>query len=61
MKEMSNMTSPQFDPAAASASKRLPVASAMPGTTLQLIPLQAFHSGGVLFGTSRNLLSTEVN
>ena len=24
--------------------------SAMPGTTLQIIPLQAFESGGVLYG-----------
>ena len=26
--------------------------SAMPGTTLQIIPLQAFESGGVLYGES---------
>lgn len=49
--DMSDMTSTQFDPAAAAAARRLPVQSAMPGTTIQIIPLQAFHSGGHLLDT----------
>ncbi|EFJ51703.1 hypothetical protein VOLCADRAFT_120437 [Volvox carteri f. nagariensis] len=39
------------DPAALGMGKYLPVESAMPGTTLGLIPLRAFSSGGVLFDT----------
>ena len=50
MKEMSNFSSAQFDAAAVSTGRHLPVESAMPGTTLQIIPLQAFESGGVLYG-----------
>eukprot|EP01023_Acetabularia_acetabulum_P011386 TRINITY_DN15231_c0_g1_i2.p3 TRINITY_DN15231_c0_g1~~TRINITY_DN15231_c0_g1_i2.p3 ORF type:complete len:226 (-),score=34.84 TRINITY_DN15231_c0_g1_i2:395-1072(-) len=33
------------------SSRYLPVESAMPGTTLGMIPLQAFASGGVLYDT----------
>ena len=44
------MTSRQFDPAAPGTANFLPVESAMPGTTLQVIALQAFHSGGALYG-----------
>lgn len=47
---MSNFSSPQFDAAAVAPAKHLPVESAMPGTTLQLIPLNAFDSGGLLYG-----------
>lgn len=47
---MSNFSSAQFDAAAVSTGRHLPVESAMPGTTLQIIPLQAFESGGVLYG-----------
>lgn len=39
-REMSNFTSRQFDPQAVSRVKYLPVESAMPGTTLQLIPME---------------------
>ncbi|GIL50128.1 hypothetical protein Vafri_6427 [Volvox africanus] len=39
------------DPAAIGMGKYLPVESAMPGTTLGLIPLRAFSSGGILFDT----------
>ncbi len=45
------MTSRQFDPAALARSKHLPVACAMPGTTLDLIPIEAFASGGLLYDT----------
>eukprot|EP00878_Enallax_costatus_P042888 GHUV01050395.1.p1 GENE.GHUV01050395.1~~GHUV01050395.1.p1 ORF type:complete len:111 (+),score=8.13 GHUV01050395.1:138-470(+) len=34
-----------------STSRYLPVESAMPGTTLGLIALKAFDSGGTLYGT----------
>lgn len=51
MESMSDALSRQFDPAAAANVKRLPVQSAMPGTTLQLIPLKAFQTGGNLIGT----------
>ncbi len=47
---MSDVTSPQFDPAAMGIASHLPVESAMPGTTLQLIALNTFDSGGVLYG-----------
>ena len=50
MREMRTATSPQFDPAALAAGRRLPVESAVPGTTLAPIPLRAFASGGVLYG-----------
>ena len=50
VQEMSKFSSAQFDPAAIGTAKRLPVESAMPGTTLELIPLQAFDSGGLLYG-----------
>ena len=56
MREMSDATSMQYDPMAASSHKRLPVESAMPGTTLKLIPLKAFHSGGQLIGQLELLL-----
>ncbi|GLC36226.1 hypothetical protein PLESTB_001366400 [Pleodorina starrii] len=39
------------DPAAIGTGKYLPVESAMPGTTLGLIPLRAFSGGGILFDT----------
>lgn len=51
VKEMASMKSRQFDPSAIQKSKRLPVESAMPGTTLKLIPLEVFSSGGVLYDT----------
>ncbi len=41
-----------FDAAAAASARHLPVESAMPGTTLGLIPLQAFESGGTLYGAA---------
>lgn len=50
MKEMSDVTSTQFDPAALGVAGHLPVESAMPGTTLQLIALDTFESGGILYG-----------
>jgi hypothetical protein len=50
VREMSDLGSQQFDAAAASVKRRLPVESAMPGTTLGLIPLRAFESGGTLYG-----------
>ncbi len=39
-----------FDPAAMANGRYLPVESPMPGTTLGIIPLRAFASGGNLFG-----------
>ena len=50
VKEMSSFGSSQFDAAAVSTGRHLPVESAMPGTTLQIIPLEAFESGGTLYG-----------
>ena len=50
VKEMSSSSSSQFDAAAVSTGRHLPVESAMPGTTLQIIPLEAFQSGGTLYG-----------
>ena len=50
VKEMSSFSSAQFDAAAVSTGRHLPVESAMPGTTLQIIPLEAFQSGGTLYG-----------
>jgi hypothetical protein len=48
--DMSLFDGGNFDPAARSSSRYLPVESPMPGTTLGIIPLQAFVSGGTLFG-----------
>ncbi len=50
LREMSGFESANFDAAARGSAKRAPVESAMPGTTLGLIPLQAFESGGTLYG-----------
>ncbi len=52
MREMRTATSPQFDPAALAAARRLPVESAVPGTTLAPIPLRAFAAGGILYGAA---------
>ena len=52
-REMSKGTSQCFQPPSKSQSRRLPVESAMPGTTLQTIQLKAFTSGGCLFGESQ--------
>lgn len=51
VKEMSSMTSKQFDPLAIKKSRRLPVESSMPGTTLSSIPLEVFQSGEKLYDT----------
>ncbi len=51
-REMSKGSSRCFQPTAKAQSRRLPVESAMPGTTLQTIELKAFASGGALFGES---------
>eukprot|EP00887_Chlorella_sp_A99_P005985 scaffold27.g5985.t1 len=51
VRDMASITSRQFDPRAAQRGKYLPVESAMPGTTLQLIPMDVFASGGVLVDT----------
>ncbi|KAF6256744.1 hypothetical protein COO60DRAFT_85689 [Scenedesmus sp. NREL 46B-D3] len=51
LKEMSSLTGGNFDAAALATSRHLPVESAMPGTTLGLIPLQAFETGGTLYDT----------
>lgn len=59
MREMRTATSPQFDPAALAAGRRLPVESAVPGTTLAPIPLRAFASGGVLYGADVLLSSPD--
>jgi hypothetical protein len=48
-----SLTGGNFDAAAMATSRYLPVESAMPGTTLGLIPLQAFETGGTLYGESR--------
>ncbi|KAL4452720.1 hypothetical protein ABPG75_008382 [Micractinium tetrahymenae] len=48
---MSKMGSRQFDPLALSRGRFLPVESAMPGTTLELIPMEVFASGGMLYDT----------
>lgn len=47
---MSTITSPSFDALAASSSKRLPVESAMPGTTLGIIKIKAFGTGSGVYG-----------
>ena len=46
------MASSSFDPAAVAHSRHLPVESAMPGTTLQLIPLSTFSGNGALYGAA---------
>ncbi|WIA31824.1 hypothetical protein OEZ86_002691 [Tetradesmus obliquus] len=51
LKEMSSLTGGNFDAAAMASARHLPVESAMPGTTLGLIPLQAFETGGTLYDT----------
>eukprot|EP00469_Lotharella_globosa_P013348 CAMPEP_0167777460 /NCGR_PEP_ID=MMETSP0111_2-20121227/3716_1 /TAXON_ID=91324 /ORGANISM="Lotharella globosa, Strain CCCM811" /LENGTH=314 /DNA_ID=CAMNT_0007667667 /DNA_START=188 /DNA_END=1132 /DNA_ORIENTATION=+ len=51
IKEMSDFESRAFDPAAHMQGRFLPVESAVPGTTLGIIPLQAFESGGTLYDT----------
>ena len=51
LKEMANMTSRHFDAKATLVGKKLPVESAMPGTTLGLLQLGAFSSGGSLYDT----------
>lgn len=51
VKEMSNMSSRHFDMMASNASRRMPVVSPMPGTTLGRVQLAAFSSGGHLFDT----------
>ena len=51
VKEMSSMSSKQFDPLAIAKSKRLPMESSMPGTTLSSIPLEVFQSGEKLYDT----------
>jgi hypothetical protein len=45
-----SLTGGNFDAAAMASARYLPVESAMPGTTLGLIPLQAFETGGTLYG-----------
>lgn len=45
-----SLTGGNFDAAAMSMSRYLPVESAMPGTTLGLIALKAFETGGTLYG-----------
>ncbi|KAK9813340.1 hypothetical protein WJX73_001309 [Symbiochloris irregularis] len=51
LQEMSTITSPSFDAVAASSSKRLPVESAMPGTTLGIIKIKAFGTGSGVYDT----------
>ncbi|DBA83038.1 TPA: hypothetical protein ACH3X1_006811 [Trebouxia sp. C0004] len=51
VREMSKGSSRCFQATAKAQSRRLPVESAMPGTTLQTIKLKAFVSGGALFDT----------
>jgi nitric-oxide synthase, plant len=56
LKEMANMTSRHFDTRATLAGRKLPVESAMPGTTLGFVKLGAFSSGGALYDTPGVLL-----
>lgn len=42
---MSSMSSRQFDPLALSRGRFLPVESSMPGTTLEVIPMEASLAG----------------
>jgi len=51
LKDMSLFDGGNFDPAARATGRYLPVESPMPGTTLGIIPLQAFVSGGTLYDT----------
>lgn len=55
LKEMGNMSSMQFDPAATRWAKRAPTESAMPGTTLRLIPLSCFATGEFLYGRPQGI------
>lgn len=55
LREMANMTSRHFDAKATLVGKKLPVESAMPGTTLGLLKLGAFSSGGALYDTPGQL------
>jgi hypothetical protein len=50
---MAKFDSTNFDAAALASSRYLPLESPMPGTTLGIIPLQAFASGGTLYGACR--------
>ena len=47
---MSQGNTRYFQAPAKAQSKQLPMESAMPGTTLSTIQLQAFSSGGALYG-----------
>ena len=58
LKEMANMTSRHFGAKATLVGKKLPVESAMPGTTLGLLQLGAFSSGGSLYDTPGQPLLT---
>lgn len=49
-REMSSFSSKHYDAAATLAARRLPVESAMPGTTLGVIPMETFAAGGTLYG-----------
>lgn len=51
LKEMASMDSRHFDAKATQVGRRLPVESAMPGTTLGFVKLGAFSSGGALYDT----------
>lgn len=51
LKEMATMASRHFDAKATQVGRRLPVESAMPGTTLGFVKLGAFSSGGALYDT----------
>ncbi len=51
VREMSSISSKQYDPLAVGKSKRLPMESSMPGTTLSSIPLEVFQSGEKLYDT----------
>lgn len=51
LKEMATMASRHFDAKATQVGRRLPVESAMPGTTLGFVKLGAFSSGGTLYDT----------
>jgi nitric-oxide synthase len=50
LRDMGKFDGDNFDPAAMANGRFLPVESAMPGTTLGIIPLQAFANGGTLYG-----------
>jgi len=51
LREMARGDGGNFDAAALAHGSRLPVESAMPGTTLGLIALRAFEAGGALYDT----------